>query len=99
VSEKEVHQIKIGNKVRVEIEAFNTDNKLYEAKVISIAEDQNKNQSKYIKYNGYYRVVAELKSKISYNFKKFRNGYRVKGYIISDSGTIASLLWKYLLSS
>jgi multidrug resistance efflux pump len=100
VSERDIHQIKPGNEVKVEISALQSteDFELYEASVISVAEEMVlPNSNKYSNFAGLYRVTAKLNGEHQNNLdlSKLRYGYKVNGNIITDSGKIFDLLLKY----
>lgn len=100
VTERDVHQIKLGNDVKVEMNALQSteDFELYEGSVISVAEERVlANAARYGSFSGLYRVTAKLLSKANspVNGSKLKYGYNVKGNIITDSGKIYELLLKY----
>ena len=100
VTERDIHQIKPGNKVKVEMTALQSteDFELYEASVISAAEERvPANTTKYTGFAGLYRVTAKLLNKDNRkaDVSKLKYGYKVKGNIITDTGKIYELLLKY----
>ncbi len=99
VNEIDVHEVKPGNKVKIELQALQAveNIEMIEASVISIAAEQNLQNENYSGFSGLYRVTAKLN--ISNQEKiivdKLKHGYNVSGFIITDHGVIYKLLLKY----
>lgn len=98
IPEIEIHNISIGDSVKLEINALNLDNenKLYGGFVSYVAID-NSTGDPQIPQNNLYKVKITL-DKEGMNEEeiiKLRRGYTAKVNVITESGTIGKLLIKY----
>ncbi len=99
VNEIDIHEVKPGNKVKIELQALQAveNIEMIEAEVISIAAEQNTQNENYSGFSGLYRVTAKLN--LSQHEKlvvdKLKHGYNVTGFIITDQDIIYKLLLKY----
>jgi multidrug resistance efflux pump len=100
VNERDIHKIKMGNSVQIEIAALNTsdDHHLFYGKIIAIAAEPNKNKENYSAYSGLYKLtVAFEDSEIKkIDGDKLKKGYSIQGKIIKESGLIIKLLLNHL---
>ncbi|HET6231948.1 MAG TPA: efflux RND transporter periplasmic adaptor subunit [Longimicrobiaceae bacterium] len=108
VPERDVHKIRLGDSVQVEVQAFNAEDedRLRGSVVFVAPEPVGAGQSTSTggpapavpTGMGMYRVVARLDQKqlARMGVEKFRRGYTVQGQIITRSGRIITLLWDYL---
>jgi multidrug resistance efflux pump len=98
VGEKDIHRIKIGDPVKIEITALktSTDYKIYHGKIISIAEEKN-SKERYPNYVGLYRLsVAMEESGISnIGNEGVKKGYSIVGKIITVNDTIIKLIFNH----
>lgn len=108
VPERDVHKIRLGDSVKVEIQAFGqNERELLRGRVAHVASEPVSSEASQgaaaaavaPRASGLYRVVAELdRSQLDeIGMDKFRRGYTVQGNVITRSGRIITLLWYYLL--
>ena len=96
ISEKDLHKINIGNKVKVEITALkaSSDYQLIHGRIISIAEEPNNNKDRYQNYSGLYRLLVSFEdyeiNKIGED--KLKKGYSIVGRIITENDLIIKLI-------
>jgi multidrug efflux pump subunit AcrA (membrane-fusion protein) len=99
VSEKDIHQIKYQDKVKLELNALESseNHDLYEANVTSIGVEPITVKDKYSNFAGLYRVSVKItpEGMKKLDLSKLKYGYKVQGKIITDSGLIGNLLIKY----
>ena len=98
IPEMEIHNIAIGDSVKIEITALNlsNDKKLYGGTVSYVAMGKLNSDSEQIQQNS-YKVTATL-NKSDFGdeeFKKLRRGFTAKASIITESDTIMKLLIKH----
>jgi hypothetical protein len=105
VAERDVHKIRMGDSVKVEVQAFNAeDEDRLRGSVVFVAPEPiapaqtAQGTAAPTAGVGLYRVVAQLNQKqlAEMGIEKFRRGYTVQGQIITRSGRIITLLWDYL---
>jgi len=104
VTERDVHKIKVGDRVEVEVQAFDQNER-----------EQIHGQVSYVSPEpltsaagpggapagpvpGMYRVIASLdEAQIrEVGYDQFKRGYSVRGNVITRSGKILTLLWNYI---
>ena len=99
VGERDIHSIKIGDKVKVELNALeSTKNyELLNAEVISVAEEQNSGTERYKSFDNLYRVTARIINlkNTGQNVSELKYGYKLKGKVITDYGRIVDLIIRY----
>lgn len=98
IPEIEIHNISIGDSVKLEINALNlnNENKLYGGYVAYVAIDNSPSKVNPEQNNMYKaKVKLDLADMEKEEIDKLRRGYTVKANIITDSGTIGRLLIKY----
>ena len=96
LNENDIHKIKIGDKVKVEVLPLNTedDKELYLAEVSSYSFQPVSNESSSSKN---YRVTATINRNNNFlPLEKFRTDFSVDANIIVDHGLIGELLLKYM---
>lgn len=97
LSETDVHEVRVGDPVKIEVQAFPRDRDLLRGTVVSVAEEPVSAQGA----NGaatVYRVVAAIETdSLDAGQRDLRSGYTVRGRIITRSGRILSLLWRNLM--
>ena len=95
LGENDIHKIKIGDKVKVEVLPLNTedDKELYLAEVSSYSFQPVSSESSTSKS---YRVTANIKNNKFLPLDKFRTDFTVDANIIVDHGLIGELLLKYM---
>jgi len=107
VPERDVQKIKVGDRVEVEVQAFDqTERKQIHGKVTYVSpEPMGSNPSPSAPGGmmaptapGLYRVIASLdEAQIrEMGYDQFRRGYSVRGNVITRSGKIIVLLYNYL---
>jgi multidrug resistance efflux pump len=111
VSERDVHKIKLGDSVKVDLLAFDqSDREQLRGSVSYVAPEPLSTQSAAGAGSaaapavlpaggaGGYRVIASLdRAQLEkMGLDRFRRGYSVQGHVITRSGRIATLLWNSL---
>jgi multidrug efflux pump subunit AcrA (membrane-fusion protein) len=106
VAERDVHKIRLGDSVHVEVQAFSTgDEKPLRGSVVYVAPEPMGAQggaagstAPSALGSGLYRVVARLDHQqlAEVGIDKFRRGYTVEGKVVTRRGRIIKLLWDYL---
>lgn len=107
VSERDVHKIKLGDSVKVELSAFDqSERELLGGRVVYVSPEPLTVQApsggatgaKTTVPTGTYRVIATLdRAQLEkMGIAKFRRGYSVQGHVITRSGRIITLVWNYL---
>ncbi|MBV9109146.1 MAG: efflux RND transporter periplasmic adaptor subunit, partial [Gemmatimonadetes bacterium] len=107
VPERDVHKIRLGDSVKVELPAFDeSERRRLGGRVEYIAPEPLSAQGSGDPGgaapapvpSGFYRVTATLDRKQleKMGIDKFRRGYTVQGNVITRSGRIMTLLWNYL---
>ncbi|HEX2204348.1 MAG TPA: HlyD family efflux transporter periplasmic adaptor subunit [Longimicrobium sp.] len=106
VSERDAHRIEIGDSVKVEVQAFDQDEReLLGGRVVFVSEEPVSAAASGaagavaapVVGAGQYRVLASLdRRQLENGGEKFRRGYTVQGNVITRSGRILTLLWNYL---
>jgi len=98
IPEIEIHNVAIGDSVKLEINALNleNENKLYGG-IISYVAIDNQSENKQVAQNNLYKVKVVLNKNgfTEEEITKLRRGYTAKVNIITESGTIGKLLIKY----
>ena len=97
VSEQDVHEVHVGDRVNVEIEAFKTRGReRLGGRVASIAAEPA--QPEVPGARAAYRVSVRLdEADVERAGRdRLRAGYLVEGKIVTDTGRIAELVWRYL---
>lgn len=98
VSERDVHEVRVGNRVKVEIEAFRAGGReQIGGRVTSIAAEPLKSDAAAesgVAYRVSVRLEAADVERVGRD--RLRTGYLVDGKIVTDSGRIALLVWRYL---
>lgn len=101
VNEADVHNIDIGDRVKIEVNALKSekDFDLLSGLVTSVSAEQINDQDDiYRAYAGRYRVSAKIEGMRNGYLTEdlFKHGYTVKANIITKSGKIVELLLDYL---
>lgn len=103
VSQRDVQRIKVGDSVKVEVQAWDaSDREQLRGNVTYVSPEplaaQLTGPPATPGGGGMYRVVAELDRQqlASLGLEKLRRGYTVQGSVITRSGLIITLLWNYL---
>jgi adhesin transport system membrane fusion protein len=107
VPERDVNKIKLGDRVEVEVQAFDqNEREQIHGKVTYVSPEAmgtgtaapSPMGTVASPTPGMYRVIASLdEAQIrEMGFDKFRRGYSVRGNVITRSGKIITLLWNYL---
>ncbi len=102
VGQQDIHEINVGDEAKVEIVAFKSETKdLIYGSVESVASEpigRASGDRVSPSSRGMYRVTVVLnESEIdSIGRARLREGYTVEGKIITRSGRIVTLLWRYL---
>jgi len=110
VNERDVHKIALGDAVKVDLLAFDeSEREQLHGRVVYVAPEPLATQQSSAAAGttaaaapssgaGGYRVIASLdRAQIEeMGMDRFRRGYTVKGYVITRSGRIITLLWNYL---
>jgi multidrug resistance efflux pump len=109
VSERDVHRVKVGDSVKVELPAFDqSERQQLGGRVIYVAPEPLSAQGQTAGSSagapaaqagpGGYRVTASLDRRQleKMGIENFRRGYTVQGNVITRSGRIITLLWNYL---
>lgn len=101
VNEADVHNIDIGDRVKIEVNALKSekDFDLLSGIVTSVSAEQINDQDDiYRNYSGLYRVSAKIEGVRNGYLTEdlFKHGYTVKANIITKSGKIVELLLDYL---
>ncbi|HEX8430400.1 MAG TPA: HlyD family efflux transporter periplasmic adaptor subunit, partial [Longimicrobium sp.] len=103
VSERDVQRIKVGDSVKVEVQAWEAaDREQLRGHVTYVSPEplaaQMTGPAPTPGGGGVYRVVAELDRQqlATLGLDKLRRGYTVQGSVITRSGLIITLLWNYL---
>jgi multidrug resistance efflux pump len=111
VSERDVHKIKLGDSVKVDLLAFDeSEREQLRGSVSYVAPEPLSAQSGAgagstaapaalpMGGAGGYRVIASLdRPQLErMGITRFRRGYTVQGYVITRSGRIITLLWNYM---
>lgn len=105
VSERDVHRIRVGDSVKVDLPAFDESERRqlggrveYIAPEPLAANADAGGAASAPVASGFYRVRATLDRKQleKMGIANFRRGYTVQGNVITRSGRIITLLWNYL---
>lgn len=107
VSERDVHKIKLGDSVKVEIGAFDqSEREQLGGRVVYVSPEPltvqapsgGSSGAATTVPTGSYRVIATLdRAQLEkVGIDKFRRGYSVQGHVITRSGRIITLIWNYL---
>jgi multidrug resistance efflux pump len=107
VSERDVHKIKLGDSVKVELSAFDqSEREQLGGRVVYVSPEPLTVQApsggttgaKTTVPTGTYRVIATLdRAQLEkVGIEKFRRGYSVQGNVITRSGRIVTLIWDYV---
>jgi len=109
VSERDVHKVKVGDSVKVELPAFDqSERQQLGGRVVYVAPEPLSAQGQAAGSAtaapaapagpGGYRVTASLDRRQleKMGIENFRRGYTVQGNVITRSGRIITLLWNYL---
>jgi multidrug efflux pump subunit AcrA (membrane-fusion protein) len=107
VPERDVQKIKVGDRVEVEVQAFDqNERELIHGKVTYVSPEPMGSGAAAPSPTGavpsptpgMYRVIASLdEAQIrEMGYDRFRRGYSVRGNVITRSGKIITLLWNYL---
>jgi multidrug resistance efflux pump len=107
VSERDVHKIKVGDSVKVELSAFDqSEREQLGGRVVYVSPEPlivqapsgGATGAKTTVPTGTYRVIATLdRSQLEkVGIEKFRRGYSVQGNVITRSGRIVTLIWDYV---
>lgn len=102
VGQQDIHEIQVGDEAKVEIVAFKSEKKdLIYGKVESVASEPMDGASAdqaTVASRGMYRVTVVLdEAEVeSIGRARLREGYTVEGKIITQSGRIVTLVWRYL---
>ncbi|HSU13174.1 HlyD family secretion protein [Longimicrobium sp.] len=108
VAERDVHKVKVGDSVKVELPAFDqSERQQLGGRVIYVAPEPLSAQGQAAggasapvaqAGPGVYRVTASLDRRQleKMGIENFRRGYTVQGNVITRSGRIITLLWNYL---
>jgi multidrug resistance efflux pump len=109
VTERDVHRIKVGDRVKVDLLAFDeSEREQLRGSVSYVAPEPLSAQASPTAGGapaatptpggGGYRVIASLdRAQLEHmGIDRFRRGYTVQGYVITRSGRILTLLWNYL---
>jgi multidrug resistance efflux pump len=109
VAERDVNKIAVGDRVRVEVQAFSEKERTQlEARVTFVASEPVGSGTEAVQGSaapagslgpGVYRVIATLERGQAEGaaLDKFRRGYSVSANVITRSGRIAELGWNYLM--
>jgi multidrug resistance efflux pump len=110
VPERDVHKIKLGDPVRLEVQAFDQrDRRQLEGRVAHVSAepfgtpggggDASAGAAAAPTGPGLYRVVASLdRGQVQREeLDRFRRGYSVQANVVTRSGRIAELLWAYII--
>ena len=101
VAERDVHQVRVGDPVEAEVQAFRSEDRARLSGRIAhistgpVAARAGDEAQTLAEMNGRYRVVVELdvRQRSAVGFERFRRGYTVSGRIITRSGRIIALAW------
>ena len=107
VPERQVHKIQVGDSVKVEIQAFNQNEReqlrgsvehVASEPIASEGGQQSTALASAPGAAGMYRVVVVLdRAQLQeIGVEKFRRGYSVQGNVITRSGRIITLIWNYI---
>lgn len=106
VSERDANRIEIGDSVKVEVQAFDQDEReLLGGRVIYVSQEPlgaggqgaGGAAAAPTAGTGQYRVLATLdRAQLQGESGRFRRGYTVQGNVITRSGRIITLLWNYV---
>ncbi len=92
VDERDVHEVHVGDEVKVEVQAFARKEDLLPARVVFVAQEPADARE-----TGGYRVVATIDPDVvTGRGPELRRGYTVRGKILTRSGPILIVLWRYL---
>jgi multidrug resistance efflux pump len=108
VPERDVHKISVGDRVRLEVQAFDQrDRRQLEGRVSHVSAepytapggDAAATTTARASASGLYRVVASLdRGQVQREeIDRFRRGYSVQANVVTRSGKIAGLVWGYLM--
>jgi len=113
IPERDVHKISLGDRVRLEVQAFDQrDRRQLEGRVAHVAGEpvgaspagsgdagQAAPSAARAAGPGLYRVVASLdRAQVQREeLDRFRRGYSVQANVVTRSGRIAELVWAYLM--
>ncbi|HEU4883371.1 MAG TPA: efflux RND transporter periplasmic adaptor subunit [Longimicrobium sp.] len=108
VPERDVHKIKVGDRVRLEVQAFDQrDRRQLEGRVTHASAepytppggDAAAGATAARASTGLYRVVASLdRGQVQRDeIDRFRRGYSVQANVVTRSGKMAELAWGYLM--
>jgi multidrug resistance efflux pump len=99
--ERDVHRVRIGDRVNVRVRAFGADElDLLRGRVVHIAHEPTRplNGTPAAAELGQFRVIAELDVTGSARLasSQLRSGYSVEAHVITRSGRLLTLLWRHL---
>ncbi|HEX7239677.1 MAG TPA: HlyD family efflux transporter periplasmic adaptor subunit [Longimicrobiaceae bacterium] len=100
VSEQEVHEVRVGDRVSVEIEAFKADGReRIGGRVVTVASEPAAADAASPRVT--YRVGVRLDEADVERIgrDRLRAGYLVEGKVVTDTGRIWELVWRYLRRS
>lgn len=96
VTDREIHQVHLGDSARVEVSALSSAGyyQMLRGSVVRIAAEPDGAAN----LAGRYRVVVQLDQKQIKQFgpQRLKRGYSARGKISTRSGSIIALLWQYL---
>jgi multidrug resistance efflux pump len=105
IPERDVHKIKVGDRVEVEVQAFDQNEREQIHGHVSYVSPEPLSAgagaggaAPAAGAPGMYRVIASLdEAQIrEMGYDQFRRGYSVRGNVITKSGKIITLLWNYV---
>jgi len=100
VGEQDVHEIEPGDPVKLEVRAFrDSRQELLPATVAAVAASPV--PAGQAVQGGRYRVTVRLDAEAiaAFGADRLRQGYRVDGNVITNSGRALTLLWEYLVGT
>ncbi len=98
ISEQDVHEVRVGDPVRIDVLAFPRDRDPLQGRVVLVGEQPGLSEGSPGVRPGAYRVVVAIAPEtLNEDLHELRQGYTVRGKIIYRSGTVANLLWRRVM--